>query len=87
MTSCFRNANDPPAIDDTRAKLRDSTVARLSVERAMMIKLLSLRYGERAWLDDYVNVAGIGFDRQEEGISRSCFKIDARSFGMNSNFH
>lgn len=29
----------------------------------MMIKLLSLRYGERAWLDDYVNVAGIGFDR------------------------
>lgn len=53
----------------------------------MMIKLLSLRYGKRAWLDDYVNVAGIGFDRQEEGISRSCFKIDARSFGMNSNFH
>lgn len=52
----------------------------------MMIKLLSLRYGERAWLDDYVNVAGYRV-RSTEGISRSCFKIDARSFGMNSNFH
>lgn len=65
MTSCSRNANDPPAIDDTKLRRVD----RLSVDDDGWWRWLNYYRYDTEKEREYGG-HGIGLDRQEERISR-----------------
>lgn len=78
MTSCFRNANDPPAINDTKAKLHDIT-PNVESNGWTIIKLLLLWTGKewkrqrKWWL--HVIWRSIGFGGSAGREDFSCFQF------------